>query len=118
MLFCACLAAPIFTVTTMRSESSAIALFSLAVGAHSGWSANIFTTPSDMFPRSAVGSVVGIGGMAGSVGAILLATSAGYILQRSHSYVILLGLASSAYLLAFAIILLLAPGLKRVELTG
>ena len=71
-----------------------------------------------MFPRSAVGSVVGIGGMAGSVGAILLATSAGYILQRSHSYVILFGLAASAYLLAFAIILLLAPGLKRVELNG
>jgi ACS family hexuronate transporter-like MFS transporter len=118
MFFCACLAVPIFTVTTMRSEWAAIALFSLAVGAHSGWSANIFTTPSDMFPRSAVGSVVGIGGMAGSVGAMLLATSAGYILQRSHSYASLFAIAASAYLLALAIMLLLAPGLKRVELTG
>jgi ACS family hexuronate transporter-like MFS transporter len=56
--------------------------------------------------------------MAGSVGAMLLATSAGYILQRSHSYASLFAIAASAYLLALAIMLLLAPGLKRVELTG
>lgn len=115
MLLCALLVVPIFTVTYLKSEWAAIAIFSLAAGAHCGWSANIFTTPSDMFPRSAVGSVTGIGGMAGSVGSILLATFAGYILQRSHSYASLFAIASSAYLVALLIIVLLAPGLKKVE---
>lgn len=115
MLLCACLVVPIFTVTYLKSEWAAIALFSLAAGAHCGWSANIFTTPSDMFPRSAVGSVTGIGGMAGSVGSILLATFAGYILQMTHSYASLFAIAASAYLVALLIIVLLAPGLKKVE---
>ena len=115
MLFCALLVVPIFTVTYLKSEWAAIVLFSLAAGAHCGWSANIFTTPSDMFPRSAVGSVTGIGGMAGSVGSILLATFAGYILQMTHSYASLFAIASSAYLVALLIIVLLAPGLKKVE---
>jgi ACS family hexuronate transporter-like MFS transporter len=118
MLFCACLVVPIFTVTHMQSEWAAIALFSLAAGAHCGWSANILTTPSDMFPRKMVGSVTGIGGMAGSVGAILLATFAGYILQMTHSYTTLFTIASTAYLVALVLIILLAPGLKKVEFKG
>jgi hypothetical protein len=56
------------------------ALPSLPAAAHQGWSANLFTITSDMFPRSAVGSVTSIGGMAGSVGGILIATFAGFIL--------------------------------------
>ena len=77
---------PILPVNYLQSEWTAIALLSLAAAAHQGWSANLFTTTSDMFPRSAVGSVTGIGGMAGSVGGFLLATFAGYILQMTHSY--------------------------------
>jgi ACS family hexuronate transporter-like MFS transporter len=119
MLLCACLVVPIFTVSHLqsdvRSEWIAIALLSLAAAAHQGWSANILTTPSDMFPRSAVGSVAGIGGMAGSVGGFLLATFAGYILQMTHSYSTLFYVAASTYLTALAIIVLLAPGLKKVE---
>jgi ACS family hexuronate transporter-like MFS transporter len=118
MLFCACAVVPIFTVNYIHSEWGAIALCSLATGAHCGWSANILTMPSDMFPRNAVGSVVGIGGMAGSVGGMLLATFAGYILQMTHSYASLFAIAASAYLLALLIIVLLAPGLKRVELNA
>jgi ACS family hexuronate transporter-like MFS transporter len=68
-----------------------------------------------MFPRTAVGSVTGIGGMAGSVGGFLLAVSAGHILQLTHSYASLFAIAASAYLIALAVILLLAPGLKKVE---
>ena len=75
---------------------SAIALISLAAGAHQGWSANLFTTPSDMFPRSAVGSVVGIGGMAGSAGSALFALFAGHTLQAAHNYAILFGIAAGA----------------------
>ncbi len=115
MLFCAVIVVPIFTLGSMTSEWAAIALLSLAAGAHQGWSANLFTTVSDMVPRSAVGAVVGIGGMAGSVGGALLAFFTGHILERTHSYSILFVLASSAYLLALLIMRLLAPGLKKVE---
>ena len=116
MLACACLVIPVFRAAGLHSEWAAVGLLSLAAGAHQGWSANLFTTPSDMFPHSAVGAVVGIGGMAGSVGGALFAFFAGHILQLTHSYASLFGIASSAYLLALAILYLLAPGLKRVEL--
>jgi ACS family hexuronate transporter-like MFS transporter len=116
MLFCAILVVPILTVANVQSEWVAIALLSLAAGAHQGWSANLFTTTSDMFPRSAVGAVVGIGGMAGAVGGALFAYFTGHVLQITHSYGILFAIASSAYLLALVVIYSLTRGLKRVEL--
>jgi ACS family hexuronate transporter-like MFS transporter len=115
MLFCAFLVVPIYSASSAKSVWTAIALISVAAGAHQGWSANLFTTSSDMFPRSAVGAVVGIGGMAGSVGSALFAFFAGHILQLTHSYAVLFGIASSAYLLALIVMYLLAPGLKKVE---
>jgi len=116
MLFCALLVVPIYTASSVKSEWTAIALISLAAGAHQGWSANLFTTSSDMFPRSAVGSVVGIGGMAGSLGSALFAFFAGHVLQFTHSYLSLFTIASIAYLLALAALSALAPGLRKVEL--
>jgi ACS family hexuronate transporter-like MFS transporter len=118
MWFCAFLVVPVFAVTYLQSEWAAIGLLSLATAAHQGFSANLLTTPSDMFPRTAVGSVVGIGGMLGSVGGFLLANFAGYILQLTHSYTSLFALAASAYILSLVIMLMLAPGLKKVELTA
>jgi ACS family hexuronate transporter-like MFS transporter len=118
MLLCACCVVPVFCINYVNSVWAAVALLSLAAAAHQGWSANIFTTVSDMFPRSAVGSVTGIGAMAGSVGGVLLATSTGFILQLTHSYFTLFGIAASAYIVAFLIIITLAPGLKRVELNA
>ena len=115
MLCCACLVVPIFLVNYLHSEWVAIALLSMATAAHQGWSANLFTTASDMFPRSAVGSVTGIGGMAGAVGGALLINYAGYILQLTHSYAILFAIAASAYLVALLVLVTLAPGLRKVE---
>jgi ACS family hexuronate transporter-like MFS transporter len=115
MLFCACCVVPVFTASGLKSEWAAIALISLAAGAHQGWSANLFTTSSDMFPRSAVGAVVGIGGMAGSAGGAIFAFLAGHVLQLTHSYSILFAISASAYLVALLILSTLAPGLKRVE---
>ena len=66
----------------------AVALVSLAASAHQGWSANLFTLTSDMFPRQAVGSVVGLGGFAGAVGGMLIAKITGYILETTGSYVL------------------------------
>ena len=79
-------------------------MLSLAAAAHQGWSANLFTTASDMFPRSAVGSVTGIGTMAGAVGGFLFANLAGYILQLTHgNYSILFIIAASVYLFSLLI---------------
>jgi ACS family hexuronate transporter-like MFS transporter len=115
MLICACLVLPISTAASLHSEWVAIGLLSLAAAAHQGWSANLFTTASDMFPRSAVGTVVGIGGMAGSVGGVLFSVSAGKILQLTHNYKVLFGISASAYLIAIAIVHILAPNLKKVD---
>ncbi len=118
MLFCAVLVVPIYTASSVKSVWTTIALISIAAGAHQGWSANLFTTSSDMFPRSAVGSVVGIGGMAGSVGSALFAFFAGHILQLTHSYASLFGIAACAYLLALIVLCVLAPGLRKVEFSA
>ena len=116
MLVCALAVLPIFMVSAVRSEWAAIAILSLAAAAHQGWSANIFTTASDMFPRSAVGSVTGIGGMAGSAAGSLFAIFVGYVLKWTDSnYTILFMIAGSVYLIALAIINILAPGLKKAE---
>ncbi|HEX5235065.1 MAG TPA: MFS transporter [Silvibacterium sp.] len=115
MLFCACMVVPVFAIGHLHSEWAAIGLLGLAAGAHQGWSANLYTTVSDMFPRNAVGSVIGIGSMAGAVGGFLIAFYAGHVLQRTHSYSSLFVLASVAYLLALALVLLLAPALRPVE---
>lgn len=115
MLCCACLVVPIFLVNYLHSEWGAIVLLSMATAAHQGWSANLFTTASDMFPRSAVGSVTGIGGMAGAAGGALLINYAGYILQLTHSYAVLFAIAASAYLVALLVLVTLAPGLRKVE---
>jgi ACS family hexuronate transporter-like MFS transporter len=114
MFVCACLVVPVFLINYLHSEWAAIGLLSLAAAAHQGWSANLFTTASDMFPRSSVGSVTGIGAMAGAVGGYLFAQLAGHVLQISNSYSILFVIAASVYLLSLFITVLLAPGLKKV----
>ena len=95
--------------------TAVLALVSLAAAAHQGWSANLFTLTSDMFPRRAVGSVVGIGGMAGAIGGMLIAKVAGYLLQWTGSYVPLFGFACSAYLVALLFIHLLVPRLEAAS---
>jgi len=122
MLLCACLVAPVFLINYLHGDNfgkwAAIGLLSLAAAAHQGWSCNLFTTASDMFPRSAVGSVTGIGTMAGALSGVLFAKFAGHVLQISGSYSILFIIAASVYLISLVINVLLAPGLKKVELTA
>jgi ACS family hexuronate transporter-like MFS transporter len=112
MLVCALCVVPIVFAPRVSSLWGAVALIGLATAAHQGWSANIFTLASDMFPRRAVGSVVGFGGMAGSVGGMLISTLVGYLLQWTGSYVPVFLLAGSAYLVALVIIQALAPRLQ------
>jgi ACS family hexuronate transporter-like MFS transporter len=112
MLICAISVVPIVFAAMTTNLWVAVLLIGLAAAAHQGWSANIFTLASDMFPRRAVGSVVGIGGMAGSIGGMLIALVVGQILTLSGSYVPIFIIAASAYLVALGIIHLLAPQLE------
>src|SRR5438128_7254187 len=112
MLLCALAVVPIVFAAKASNLWVAVALVSLAASAHQGWSANIFTMASDMFPRRAVGSVVGIGGMAGAIGGMLISTTVGLILQYTGSYLPIFVIAGSAYLAALGIIHLLAPRLE------
>jgi ACS family hexuronate transporter-like MFS transporter len=112
MLLCALAVVPIMLAAQVSSLWGAVLLVSLAAAAHQGWSANLFTLTSDMFPRRAVGSVVGIGGMAGAVGGMVISLVVGEILQRTGSYVPVFFIAGSAYLIALAVIHLLAPKLE------
>jgi len=97
---------------------AAVALVGLAASAHQGWSANLFTLTSDMFPRQAVGSVVGLGGFAGAVGGMLIAKITGYILQTTGSYIPIFFMAAFAYLVALLVIHILVPKMEPVRLEG
>ncbi len=116
MLICALCVVPIVFAPRVTTLWEAVALVSLAAAAHQGWSANIFTTASDMFPRHAVGSVVGFGGMAGAVGGMLVAKIVGYVLEWTGSYVSVFLLAGSAYLVALLLVQVLAPQLTPPRL--
>ena len=115
MLLCALCVVPIVFASYASNLWVSVLLVGLAAAAHQGWSANLFTLTSDMFPRKAVGSVVGIGGMSGAIGGMCLALIVGEVLQRTGSYQILWFIAGSAYLVALAIIHLLVPRLEAAH---
>jgi ACS family hexuronate transporter-like MFS transporter len=93
-----------------------VALIGIAAAGHQGFSANIFNLPSDVYPQSAVGSVVGLGGMGGAIGGLLAAPAVGYWLDWSHgAYGPLFAVAGCLYLVALAIMHLLVPNLERVS---
>src|SRR5581483_4578159 len=115
MLICALAVTPIMLAARTSNAWTAVLLVALAAGAHQGWSANIYTLTSDMFPRSAVASVVGFATLMGTVSGMLISKTVGYILQRTGSYVPVFVLAGSAYLVALLFVQLFAPRLERVE---
>ncbi len=116
MLICALLVVPIMFASQVSNLWVAVALISLATAAHQGWSANLFTTVSDIFPRKAVASVVGLGGTFGAVGGMLIATATGFILEFTGSYLPIFIIAGSLYLIALLVINLLVPQIKEAEL--
>jgi ACS family hexuronate transporter-like MFS transporter len=86
----------------------------MAAAGHQGWSANMYTLTSDMFPKRSVASVVGIGSMMGAAGGTIFAASTG-IIRVKFGYVPLFIIAGSAYLIALLFVHLLAPKLEPVE---
>ncbi|HMH00373.1 MAG TPA: MFS transporter, partial [Terriglobales bacterium] len=117
MLVCALCVVPIVFAYRTDSMWAAVLLIGLAAAGHQGFSANLFTLTSDIFPAQAVGSVVGIGGMAGAIGGMLIATIVGHVLQWSGSYMVPFLIAGSAYLVALATIHLLSPKLEPARIT-
>jgi ACS family hexuronate transporter-like MFS transporter len=116
MLICALCVLPVVFATSTGNLWASVLLISLAAAAHQGWSANIFTTASDMFPKQAVGSVVGFGGMTGSIGGMILQASVGYIVTSTGSYYTVFVIAASAYLVALLIMHLLTPKLEPARI--
>ncbi len=102
------------TAFAPRAESmwAAVAIVSVAAAAHQAWSANVYTLASDMFPRAAVGSVVGIGAFAGAMGGVLFQRVTGRVLETTGSYVPIFVVCGLAYITAWCLIHLLAPRLE------
>src|SRR5450759_2458338 len=124
MLIFALLVIPVvFASAPGISTWGAVCLIALAASSHQAWSANIFTTVSDAFPKKAVSSITGFGGMAGAVGGAFISYIAGGILEHFKSlghietgYVVMFAIAGSAYMLAWIIMTVFAPKNKKVVL--
>jgi ACS family hexuronate transporter-like MFS transporter len=116
LLACALGVVPVAAAPVVSGMWSAVLLIALAAAAHQGFSANLFTLTSDMFPRRAVGSVVGIGGTAGAIGGVLMQLASGRIKDWTGSYLTMFLVAASAYVLSVLIIHALAPRLEPVFL--
>jgi ACS family hexuronate transporter-like MFS transporter len=116
LLICAIGVIPVVYAYRVESTWSAVLLIGLAAACHQGFSANLYTIISDMFPAEAVGSVTGIGGMAGAIGGLCIAAVVGHVLQWTGSYMIPFVIAGSSYLVALGMIQLLSPRLEPAKL--
>lgn len=118
MLACALFAVPVILVPHVEHVWLAVGLIALAAGGHCGWSANVFSLMSDIFPKKATGTVAGFGGFAGAVGGAVAAFSVGKILQNigPDGYDIPFAVAGSGYLVALLFVHLLVPKIKTIEL--
>lgn len=115
MLACALFALPVAGAMHASNLWIAVLVIGLACGCHQGFSANLYALPSDLFPRWAVGSVVGLGGFAGAVGGVLMSLFASNVLQAIGSYTPIFIFASLAYLLALLVVHLIVPSYAPVK---
>ncbi|MGA9657790.1 MAG: MFS transporter [Asticcacaulis sp.] len=118
LFFFALFVLPMLFVSQVNNLWLAVLIIGMAAAAHQAFSANVYTLPSDLMPRSAVASVIGIGGMFGAIGGMFMSKFVGFILETTHAYGIIFAMAAFTYLVAFAFIHLMSPGLKRNETLG
>ena len=117
MLICAIAVIPVIYASMTADKWTSILLIGLACGAHQGWSANLFTLASDMFPKRAVGSVVGIGGAAGGIGGFIIANYVGGVLDKNpNNYLPIFIIAGSIYLISLVIVQFLVPKLEPAKI--
>ena len=115
ILICAIFVVPVMFAAKVPGLWPAVALISMAAAAHQGWASNIFTVVSDIYPRGAVASMTGLSGFGGAVGGALAASFVGFLLDLTGSYMLIFGIAGTAYLLAWLILKLMIP---RIEPLG
>jgi ACS family hexuronate transporter-like MFS transporter len=118
MFACALCVPPVMLAPGVDSVWGAVLLIGLAAAAHQGFSANLFTLPSDLFPRKAVGAIIGIGGTCGAIGGMFMAKFTGWVLDSfGNNYMPMFVIAGFAYLAALLVIHLLVPRMEeaRVE---
>lgn len=116
MLVCGLCVPPVMLAPGIDSVWGAVLLIGLATAAHQGFSANLYTLPSDLFPRKAVGAIIGIGGTLGAVGGMMMAKFTGWILDTTGSYMPMFVIAGSTYLVALLIIHLLVPRMEEAKI--
>jgi MFS transporter, ACS family, hexuronate transporter len=116
MFVLALLVMPVFFTSFTKELWFAILFLGMATAAHQGWSANVFTLVSDIFPSNSVGTLTGLTGFFGSVGGILLSLSVGYILEFTGSYYYIFLMASLAYICAWIVLRLLIPKIEPLKI--
>jgi ACS family hexuronate transporter-like MFS transporter len=109
LLICAVAILPVLYAPFSKNLWVVVGLTGLAMAAHQGWSANLFTVASDLFPKAAVASVVGIGGMVGAIGGALFDVFTGHVLKWTGSYIPVFAVCGSSYFVALIIVHLMTP---------
>ncbi len=109
ILICALIILPVMFVTQTHNIWIAVILIALAAGGHQGWASSIFTIVSDIYPKEAVGSMIGLSGFAGAIGGALSATFIGLLLDKTGSYFLIFLVASSVYLVNWLILRIFIP---------
>lgn len=115
LAICALAVVPVIYAPFAASLWTVVLLVGIAAAAHQGWMANLFTIPSDTFPKTAVATVVGFGGMVGAIGGVILQLATGRIVAATGSYVPLFAIACSAYVIALIAVQLLSPRLAPAK---
>ncbi|WP_187264412.1 MFS transporter [Pontibacter beigongshangensis] len=113
----ALLVVPVFFTSFTSNLWVAVALIAMATFAHQGYAANIYTIVSDIYPKNAVGSMVGLAGFAGALGGVVFSAAVGLILEATGSYYIIFGIASGSYLVCWLSLKLFVPDNKSIQIT-
>lgn len=116
ILMCALIILPVMFVSKTQNLWVAVVLIALAAAGHQGWASNIFTIVSDIYPKKAVGSMMGLSGFAGAVGGALSATFVGILLETTGSYFLIFLLAASVYMINWLILKLFIKEIKPIEI--
>jgi ACS family hexuronate transporter-like MFS transporter len=116
ILMCALIVLPIMLISQTANLWIAVGLIAIAAAGHQGWASNIFTIVSDIYPKKAVGSMMGLSGFAGAVGGALSATFVGLLLETTGSYFLIFLVASSVYIINWLILKLSIKQIEPIEI--
>ena len=116
ILICACFVVPVIFAARVPELWMAVLLISMAAASHQGWASNIFTVVSDIYPRNAVASMVGLSGFGGAVGGALAASFVGLMLEVTGSYMVIFAIAGTSYLMAWLILKLMIPRIEPITI--